>query len=296
MATPTTQRARQARRPQPKRPSAAAARAAQAKRQRVRNALLMTGLVVALVAGLVIAKVSSGHKTNTAAPTTKAPASVVAAVGSVPTASLARAASPPPTGLAPIGGAAVTKDGKPLVLYVGAEYCPFCAAERWAMVTALSKFGTFHGLGATHSSSIDVYPDTATFSFHGATYTSPYLAFQGVETQTNQVDGNAYSPLDTLTAGQQKLLGTYDAPPYVSSSSAGSIPFILFGGKAVQSGASFSPSVLQGKTMSQIAAAMHDPGSDVAKAVNATAGAFVARLCSLTGNKPANVCRAFTTS
>ena len=295
MATPTAQRARQARRPQPKRPSAAA-RAAQARKQRVRNALLMTALVLALVGGLVIAKVSAGHKTNTAAATTAAPASVVAAVGSVPTASLAKAASPTPTGLAPISGAAVTSNGKPLVLYVGAEYCPFCAAERWAMVTALSKFGTFHGLGATHSSSIDVYPNTATFSFHGATYTSPYLAFQGVETQTNQVQGSSYGALDTLTATQQKLLDTYDAPPYVSSSSSGSIPFILFGGKAVQSGASFSPSVLQGKTMSQIAAAMHDPGSDVAKAVNATAGAFVKRLCSLTGNKPANVCRAFTTS
>jgi hypothetical protein len=272
------------------------ARAARAKRQRVRNALLMTGLVVALIAGLVIAKVNTGHKANTAAPTTQAPASVVAAVESVPAASLARAATASPTGLAPISGATVTKDGKPLVLYVGAEYCPFCAAERWAMVTALSKFGTFHGLGATHSSSIDVYPDTATFSFHGATYTSPYLAFQGVETQTNQVQGSSYGALDTLTATQQNLLDTYDAPPHVSSSSAGTIPFILFGGKAVQSGASFSPSVLQGKTMSQIAAAMHDPSSDVAKAVNATAGAFVQRLCSLTGNKPANVCRAFTTS
>src|SRR5438552_15983758 len=25
----------------------------------------------------------------------------------------------------------LTADGKPLVLYVGAEYCPYCASERW---------------------------------------------------------------------------------------------------------------------------------------------------------------------
>jgi len=218
---------------------------------------------------------------------------VVATVSKVPTSELATAASSSPTGLVPVSGAAVTSNGKPLVLYVGAEYCPFCAAERWAMITALSKFGTFHNLGATHSSSVDVYPNTATFSFHGATYTSPYLSFSGVETETNQVQGNSYAPLDTLTANQQKLLQTYDGPPAIPSSSAGAIPFILFGGKAVQSGASFSPSVLQGKSMSQIATALQDPSSSVAKSVNATAGAFVKQLCTLTGDKPANVCSAF---
>ena len=40
----------------------------------------------------------------------------------------------------------LTADGKPLVLYVGAEYCPYCAAERCAMVQALSRFGTFSNL------------------------------------------------------------------------------------------------------------------------------------------------------
>ncbi len=38
---------------------------------------------------------------------------------------------------------------------MGAEYCPFCAAQRWAMVNAFSRFGTFTGLTTTHSSSTD---------------------------------------------------------------------------------------------------------------------------------------------
>jgi hypothetical protein len=61
--------------------------------------------------------------------------------------------------------------GKPLVVYIGAEYCPFCAAQRWPLVVALSRFGTFSGLSVTRSASEDVFPDTATLSFHSASYT-----------------------------------------------------------------------------------------------------------------------------
>ena len=42
------------------------------------------------------------------------------------------------------------------------EYCPFCAAQRWAMVSALSRFGTFSGLKTIHSSSSDADPNTPT--------------------------------------------------------------------------------------------------------------------------------------
>src|SRR5580704_4304478 len=40
------------------------------------------------------------------------------------------------------GAPALQSGGKPEVLYIGAEYCPFCAAERWAMIAALGRFGT----------------------------------------------------------------------------------------------------------------------------------------------------------
>src|ERR1039457_5246804 len=39
--------------------------------------------------------------------------------------------------------------GKPEVFYYGAEWCPLCAGERWSIVVALSRFGTFHNLGET---------------------------------------------------------------------------------------------------------------------------------------------------
>ena len=55
---------------------------------------------------------------------------------------------------------------------MGAEYCPYCAAERWAMAVALSRFGTFSDLRLIHSSSADIYPNTPTLSFYRSSYAS----------------------------------------------------------------------------------------------------------------------------
>src|SRR5262249_11112517 len=101
----------------------------------------------------------------------------------------------PPQALA---GEQRTVDGKPSLLYVGAEFCPFCAGERWAIVNALSRFGTFSGLEVSHSSSTDVHPDTATFTFRDATYTSDFVHFEAVEVQSNEPDGEGgYTTLQT---------------------------------------------------------------------------------------------------
>src|SRR4029077_15613082 len=66
-----------------------------------------------------------------------------------------------------VSGTALTgPNGHPEVFYMGAEYCPYCAAERWPMIVALSRFGTFSGLTTTSSSSSDVYPHTPPFTIH----------------------------------------------------------------------------------------------------------------------------------
>jgi hypothetical protein len=220
---------------------------------------------------------------------------VVAATTSVPTAALdavgAGEGITPPFAIA-ANTAPVTSEGKPYVLYIGAEYCPFCASERWPLVVALSRFGTFSGLGLSSSSASDIFPSTPTFTFHGSTYTSDLISFAGVETSTNQLtaSGDAYEPLEALTAEQQRLEQTFNAPPYTSQ--AGTIPFLLIGNRFVVSGSSYQPDVLQGKTWQQIADALSDPTSPIAKQVLATANMLTASICELTGGEPANVCTA----
>jgi hypothetical protein len=274
----------------------AAMREADRKRDaRRRNILVATSTVVIIVLVLLIAvgvKLSSKPAASTASSTTAASASLVAKVSGVPAATLESIGDGGVKN--PILPATGDKllDGKlPLVVYMGAEYCPYCAAERWPVIVALSRFGTFTNLQVTRSGAApEVSPDTPTFSFHGATYTSKYLAFQGVEMQTNSKGANGnYTTLDTPTAAQNALLTKYDAPPYVSADSQGAIPFVDFGNQAVLSGASYSPDILAGLTQDQVADKIvaSDP---IGKAIGGTANQITAMLCKMTGNQPSTVC------
>jgi len=269
--------------------------AAEAQKRKTRNLYIAAtafAVVILAVVGLVIFKVAGGDsKPKPAAASNLAPTSVVDAVSNWSTDTLnAVGTSGALTVPKAISGPPLKQNGKPLVVYIGAEYCPFCAAERWAMVAALARFGKWHNLGATHSSTSDVYPDTATFSFHGADYASSYVAFQGKETASNVPQNGAYAPLDTLTPEQEALIRTYDAAPYVSSADAGSIPFIDFANQFLVAGASYDPQVLQGMSMSEIAAQLENPKSDVAHAIGGTTNALTAAICGTTNQEPASVC------
>jgi hypothetical protein len=191
---------------------------------------------------------------------------------------------------ATVDGKALTENGKPEVLFIGSLYCPFCAAQRWAMVNAFSRFGTFTGLTTTHSSSSDTYPNTPTFSLYGSTYTSKYISFTSVELNQNYRIGNStsssvdYVTLQTPTAAQQAAQAAYDPGGY--------IPFIDFGGKYAQVGniSPLSPSLLAGKTWAQVATAMNNPSSSIAQAEVANANYETAAVCVLTNNQPATAC------
>jgi hypothetical protein len=263
-----------------------------ARKRRVAVSFTAVGLIAVVLIAFVVARLALGSS-PTGSGSSNAATAVTNAVANVPGGTFDKVGvgdvqSPPQ----PIkGGAPALKQGsKPKVLYMGAEYCPYCAAERWAVAAALSRFGTFHNLGQTHSSSADVYPSTPTLSFHGATYSSKYLAFNGYELQSNVRQGTSYAPLDTPPAADKALFQKYDAPPYVSSQTAGSIPFVDFGGKYMIQGASYNPGVLKGMSHLQVAQAMHDPNSPVAKSVVGTANMITAVLCKQTGNQPGNVC------
>jgi hypothetical protein len=256
--------------------------AAQQRRTRLMGVgavVLAVVVVVAIVVAVGLLHKDKGAKTTTATDTvlsgvTSIPVSTYDSVGVDAVKTLPDAIKADP----------LTADGKPRLLYVGAEYCPFCAAERWSVVAALSRFGTFTGLGQTASTPSDVYPNTPTLSFHGSSYTSKYVSFSGYEIQ----DTNGKT-LDTLPSDDQALLDKYDAPPYVKGQ-GGSIPFIDLFGSYVVSGASYSPDIFAGMSHAQVAQAMQDPTSEVAKNVDGMANVFSAIICQATDGQPTEVC------
>jgi hypothetical protein len=260
--------------------------------QQRRNRLIWTGSVVAVVIVIfgAVAVFGIHHNGGSGKKTTAAPAQLTKTLATIPAATYDSASvtlpSSPPVSLS--GASPMTAGGKPRLLYVGAEYCPYCAAERWAVVSALSRFGTFHHLGQTTSSHIDAFPDTPTLSFHGATYTSRYLAFKAYETQSNQVKGGSYAPLDKLSTADGTIFDKYDFPPYFSS--GGHIPFIDLGGKYASQGATYSPQIFSGLTHQQVADDITDPSTTISKSVIGSADVFTAGICQLTKGLPATVC------
>ena len=278
----------------------AAQRAAERRAEQRRRILIASGSVIAVIAvvvAFIVIKANDKPATNSSnGPTGSALAGVVSKVTNVPASTLDKIGSGSFTGKIPAvqGGTPLTSGGKPEMLYMGAEYCPYCAAERWSMIVALSRFGTFSGLSTVHSSTTDTPSNIPTFTFHGSSYTSKYLTFTPVEMQTNVLDqstGN-YPVLEKPTAAQQALLTKYDAPPYVSSADKGAIPFMYFGGKYLSVGATYAPTVLNGKSWDQIASALSDPNSAIAKAIGGSANHITAAICKMTGNQPASACTA----
>ena len=273
-----------------------------AQKKPSRSPWLLIGVVLLVIAAIIgifffLSKQSTSNVSPT--PTTQAATSsaVLQAVTNVsPAIFVAVGTGGQEKVLVPLKGSSTPPaltgpNGKPEFFYVGADYCPFCAAQRWAIVVALSRFGTFSKLNQTTSSATDSFPNTATFSFYQSAYTSQYIYFDSVEQTTNQPDGaGGYTALQTPTAEQQNLIQTYDGPPYLSS--AGSIPFIDIANQYAMQGANYSPQVLANLSMEDIANKLSDPSSDVTKGIVGSANYLTAAICMTTNEQPASVCSA----
>ncbi|MCI0565458.1 MAG: DUF929 domain-containing protein, partial [Nitrososphaera sp.] len=124
--------------------------------------------------------------------------------------------------------------GKSLVFFMGAGFCPYCAAERWAIVSALGKFGAWEGLVEDKSAGHDEkYLNIPTVSFSRATYTSDLVEFVGRET----ADRN-FEPLQEVDDSDYQVLDTFN-PDQI-------IPFLLIDGQFMQVGSGYSPQLLEG--------------------------------------------------
>lgn len=171
-------------------------------------------------------------------------------------------------------------DGKPVVFYFGALWCPYCATERWPMIVALSRFGTFSGLRGAVSSSSDVFPSTQTWSFVGSTYTSRYISFSPVE-----AEGEQQQALEPLTAAESKILQTWD--------SKGSFPFLTIGQKYTAGLPNWlDPQWLQSLSRQQIVETLTQTSNQLGIGVLADANYLSAAICSVDGEQPVTVCKA----
>lgn len=178
----------------------------------------------------------------------------------------------------PVSGKALTKNGKPEVLYIGAEFCPFCGMQRWPLTAALSRFGTFSGLSSGLSSANDNPANIPTMSYLKAKYTSKYLTFTAYET----ADRNQH-PLQTPDAKSAALMQKYD--------SNSTIPFLDYGGKAGYVGANFEGAAYMSNVSGNtVADKLKDPNSTESQGILGTTNTITAQLCQLTKQQPANVC------
>ena len=261
------------------------------RRARTRTYGIVTiALVVVIVAVLVVVKVAggggSGSTVDVPSPPagTPIPASTLAKLMSVPVSTLNAA----PTGgilTTPqsVNNPALTAKGKPELLYIGAEFCPHCAAERWPVYIALSKFGTFSPApGRIHSANLD--GDVPTLTFYGTTYSSPYFTFTPVEVSTNKPEGNGYAPLQQPTQAQSTLW---------QDTNGGTIPFLDFGGKQVLPSAQYSYGPLQNLPFSTVAAQVGNNSTSIGADIDASAAQLIKTICgSLSHDQPSDVCSA----
>ena len=194
----------------------------------------------------------------------------------------------------PFGGDAAIwhgAGGKPVFFYAGGEFCPYCAASRWSLVTALARFGHWSGLEYWNSSPTDVFPKTPTFTLLHAALQSAYVDFQGVELYSSTPSPTGgYQTLQTPNSAQRAALSKYGVPPYVPSSFANGIPFIDIGNRFIWSATLYDPGVLTGMSWAQIGQAVHSGSGPAAQAILANANVLSAAICAVDGQRPASVC------
>jgi hypothetical protein len=258
-------------------------------------------LVLLIVVVLLVLKVTQGSTTVSAPPVSPAPQDVVRSATSVPTFAFNQSGAPAGQEPQPevlSGQPRLIIGGNPAVVFVGGEFCPYCAAERWALVVALGRFGTFSKLGATSSSDYEIFPSTATFSFDGSSYHSQYVTLSATEQYGQEPSTRApagFPELNSLSPLDQFLLKRYgdtysDGKP--GNGVTATLPFVDVDNRLVVTGAAvgFSPSLLQGSSLGKIAGELSHPSDPVSAAILGESNLLSAAICSATGEQPTAVC------
>jgi len=261
---------------------------------------LALGLIIVaicLLGALILVRDNSGPSTTSTVETfSPAPSSLVSTVTSVPTSvydavgvnssdNPVQALQPAgngngPTWLATVGGG----KPRPVVFFYGAEFAPYAAVQRWPLIMALSRFGTFNQLGLMQSSGSTAFADLSTFTFWNVSYTSKYLMLESVERYSSlNPTGGRYLGLQKPNARQAAAIASYGASPDTFALTDVANRFVL-------NGSSFAPGVLAGLSQNQIAGNLSTPASPLTQAVVTAANEISAGICAVDGDQPATVC------
>jgi thiol-disulfide isomerase/thioredoxin len=240
--------------------------------------LTITALVLVATVVVVGAYILSiGGRTSTGE-TTPVPSSDLAQLSQVAN---SRYGTPSFQSLAPYSGAPLSYDGKPVILFVSGDFCPYCAAERWALVIALMRFGTFSSLSYTYSGSNIELPNTPSFSFLNYSYSSQYISLQAYEFE----DRNG-KPLESVPANYSALW---------SAVTHGDVPFLDIANSYVVAGAQYGASLLAGLNQEQVVQSIVN-GDSLGKTIMAVADGITSAICNVTQGSPAGVCGQVHTS
>ncbi len=214
-----------------------------ARRKRFGMRIAGAILTVAVLAGAVAFALhgnAAGVSQNAVASTLGAPTSDIAS---------------PPIGAFTHVGSPLYANHKPELLFIGAQYCPHCAGQRWAIVKALNQFGSFSHV----TSSANDDGTIPTFDLHGATYSSRYVSFDHQD-----LEDRSHNQLDSLSPNEQSLFSRYDP--------SGGIPLVLVGGYSLL-GDGYDLSLIAGKSFDTVQHSLQrgDSSRPFVPAVNADA-------------------------
>jgi len=243
----------------------------EAARQKVRQATRRKRLALTIGGGILAAAALAGAVALALrGNATSVSENAVAASLGAPTSDIAS----PPTGAFNHVGAPLYQGGKPELLFIGAQYCPHCAGQRWAIVKALNQFGTFSNV----TSSANDDGTIPTFNLHDATYTSKYVALVHKD-----LEDRSHNTLDSLSSDEQSIFSQLDP--------SGGIPLITVGGYALL-GDGYDLSFIQGKSFNAVQRAMQrgNRSDPLVAAVNGEANSITAFICHADKMQPQPVC------
>ncbi|MGH2448152.1 MAG: DUF929 family protein [Chloroflexota bacterium] len=236
--------------------------------ERRRRAVKYGGGVLAVIALVVAVAAGVSLQGKAAGPSTAVAAGLGPQTNNIPSG----------TGQFHSGAQVLHIGNKPELLFIGAQYCPFCAAERWAIVKSLDQFGHWSGLtSSTNTQGESGFGLIPTFDLLHANYSSKYVGFD-----SKDVEDRDFKPLQKLSPAETEVFNRYD--------SSGGIPLVVAGGYSM-TGAGYSPGVIDGKSFKAVQSSLQS-GSHTSYVadINSESNMITALLCHAGRNRPAAVC------